>query len=54
MSGRGTGFRLLTEPASLKPLSFGSLTHAAVMVFPAPHRAGLIEAPGARTNGEDR
>ena len=39
----GEGFRLLTEPASLKRVAIhcGS---ADGLAFPAPHRAGLIEA----------
>ena len=37
------GFRLLTEPASLKQLGTAPVT-TAVQEFPAPHRAGLIEA----------
>ena len=37
------GFRLLTEPASLKPAP-GRLQNVQVEGFPAPHRAGLIEA----------
>ena len=39
-------FRLLTEPASLKPGRRGSAL-ARPGRFPAPHRAGLIEALGA-------
>ena len=37
------GFRLLTEPASLKHPAPGR-TMAECLEFPAPHRAGLIEA----------
>ena len=38
------GFRLLTEPASLKQIPTTLLGGAAEAEFPAPHRAGLIEA----------
>ena len=41
--GVGDGFRLLTEPASLKRRRNGC-TRNLQCVFPAPHRAGLIEA----------
>ena len=37
------GFRLLTEPASLKRQLLGAHL-LELVVFPAPHRAGLIEA----------
>ena len=40
------GFRLLTEPASLKRGVF-SVQRDDLDGFPAPHRAGLIEASGA-------
>ena len=36
-------FRLLTEPASLKQRAAGQY-HDPQCEFPAPHRAGLIEA----------
>ena len=39
----GTGFRLLTEPASLKR-SIAIAIPVHTKRFPAPHRAGLIEA----------
>ena len=44
------GFRLLTEPASLKPRVFNSVSTRLNDSFPAPHRAGLIEAapPGSK------
>ena len=47
-----TSFRLLTEPASLKPVRPPGPSRGAVQWFPAPHRAGLIEAvkPGRRAN----
>ena len=45
-------FRLLTEPASLKP-GLDDAEPARVVRFPAPHRAGLIEA-GSRARAPSR
>ena len=41
---RAVCFRLLTEPASLKQADCGPSTESRHGRFPAPHRAGLIEA----------
>ena len=41
-------FRLLTEPASLKPPVRDPVLRLLDLLFPAPHRAGLIEARSAR------
>ena len=46
----GGRFRLLTEPASLKHLVDARIPRRRLQGFPAPHRAGLIEAAScART-----